>query len=191
MSRHSVVVSLGAAIGLVLAVFGAACSGSAKDGTGSPTVGRTGSLLPSSPTALPTFDPAKFQALLSELRGRPVVVNIWGSWCGPCRREAPDLASASQAHRGEVQFIGIDVLDQLSPARNFIREFGWTYPSVFDQTASIENAMGLIGQPQTLVYDAAGKRSFVWSGPISRQILEQEIVAALHRGTGSSYSPPA
>src|SRR5438094_202055 len=61
-------------------------------------------------TALPQLDPARFRQLLAQLRGKPVVVNIWASWCGPCIAEAPDLAAAAREFQGRVQFLGVDVL---------------------------------------------------------------------------------
>ena len=174
-----------AAICLALIVLAAGCSGSGKGPTGPPS----GPLLPSSATALPRMDPATFQALLIELRGKPVVVNIWASWCGPCRQEGPELAAVSNAHQGQVQFVGVDIEDQVGQARTFIEQYGWTYPSVFDSTGAIRDSLGLIGQPDTLVFDAAGRRSFVSSGPITRQVLEAAISKALQRGASSTTSP--
>ena len=57
---------------------------------------------------------------LTELRGRPVVINFWASWCLPCRDEAPELAAAARKHAGEVAFVGIDVQDFTSDARRFL-----------------------------------------------------------------------
>ena len=73
---------------LVLALVAGACSGDGAPDTA------TGSLLPSNPYELPEFDLASYEALLSELEGTPVLVNVWGSWCGPCKDEAPHLAAA-------------------------------------------------------------------------------------------------
>jgi cytochrome c biogenesis protein CcmG/thiol:disulfide interchange protein DsbE len=174
-----------AAICLALIVLAAGCGGSGKGPTGGPS----GPLLPSSATALPRMDPATFQALLTELRGKPVVVNIWASWCGPCRQEGPELAAVSRAHQGQVQFVGVDIEDQVGLARKFIEQYGWTYPSVFDSTGAIRDSLGLIGQPDTLVFDAAGRRSFVSSGAITRQVLESAISKALQRGASSTTSP--
>src|SRR5438105_4697962 len=107
-----------AVIGLAMAVavLGVACTGD------SPTVqgpSGSGSLLPPSPTALPSFTPAAFGQLLAQLHGTPVVVNIWASWCGPCKQEAPVLAAAARTYRGKVQFLGVDIQDQRPAARTF------------------------------------------------------------------------
>lgn len=155
-----------------LAVLAAACGGSGPSEAGS-----TGSLLPSDPAALPAFEPATFRALLDELRGRPVLVNFWASWCGPCRQEAPHLASAHAEYGERVQFLGVDILDSREGARGFMREAGWTYPSVFDATGAIRDALGLIGQPVTLFYDASGELVDTWVGPIG----EAELVDRLDR----------
>jgi cytochrome c biogenesis protein CcmG/thiol:disulfide interchange protein DsbE len=185
MKRTRSLVSVAAVIGTVLALLASACGGSSKH----PNDGQSTPLLPSSPTALPRLGPAAFQALLTELRGKPVVVNVWASWCGPCRQEGPELASVSKAHEGDVQFVGVDIQDQVGPARTFIQQYGWTYPSVFDDTGAIRDSLGLIGQPDTLVFDANGQRSFVWSGAVTRQVLERAISAALRKGPNPTSSP--
>jgi thiol-disulfide isomerase/thioredoxin len=162
---------------LVLVLTGSACFGRDQppDGTQSPGTGSQGSLLPADPLALPDFTPAQFQQLLEELRGTPVVVNVWGSWCPPCRTEAPELATVSETYQGRVQFVGVDILDQREPARAFIEEFGWAYPSVFDPEGDIRDALGYVGQPVTVLYDEAGDSVFVWSGAISEDILVEEL----------------
>lgn len=99
------------------------------------------------------------------------MVNIWASWCGPCRSEAPILAAAARTYAGRVQFLGVDILDSRASARAFIREFGWTYPSVFDPTGSIRDQLGLIGQPATLFYDASGNLASTWVGPLTPAVL--------------------
>src|SRR6266571_5931381 len=65
-------------------------------------------LLPTTVAALPSFDPERFTQLLGQLRGTPVVVNFWGSWCGPCRAEAPILREAAAQYGSNVQFLGVD-----------------------------------------------------------------------------------
>ena len=89
--------------------------------------------------------------------------------------EAPDIAAAAREFQGRVQFIGVDVLDQLGPARAFIRKYGWTFPSVFDPTAAIRNDLGVIGQPVTLVIDGSGKRVFTLSGAVKLDDLRKEL----------------
>jgi thiol-disulfide isomerase/thioredoxin len=133
------------------------------------------SLLPENRLALPTFDLDLYQALLDELRGRPVVVNFWGSWCPPCEAEAPGLAEVSSEFEGEVQFVGVDILDARPPARAFILRSNWQYPSVFDPTGSIRDGLGYLGQPITLVYDSGGSLAFEWIGAVGEDQLRREI----------------
>jgi len=106
-----------------------------------------------------------------------VVVNIWASWCGPCIVEAPHLAAAARESAGRAQFLGVDVLDQRAPARDFIRKYQWSYPSVFDPTAAIRDDLGFVGQPVTMVLDASGNRVFSQSGPITLEILRKELTS--------------
>jgi thiol-disulfide isomerase/thioredoxin len=134
-----------------------------------------GALLPTDRLALPQIDPAGYETLLAELRGSPVVVNFWGSWCGPCVEEAPDLAAVAREYEGRVQFLGIDILDAREPARDFIRRFDWPYPSVFDPTGAVRDALGYVGQPITLVYDSGGELAFEWNGAIDADRLRREI----------------
>lgn len=137
--------------------------------------------LPTGPYELPEFTPADFQAALGDLRGVPVLVNIWGSWCGPCRDEAPLLASAHERYGDRVRFLGVDILDQRASARAFIREYGWTYPSVFDPGAAIRDGLGILGQPATLFFDAEGALVSRWLGPIPRDVLIEGLESILPR----------
>jgi thiol-disulfide isomerase/thioredoxin len=170
----------------VLTVVTLLTLGSCGGGSASPPPSRN--LLPASPDALPTFDPRQFDQLLAQLHGKPVVVNIWASWCGPCVREAPDLGVVASRYQGKVQFVGVDLEDQRGAAREFIARFGWTYPSVFDPTGAIRDAFGLIGAPHTLFFDAAGQRTFVYSGAVSEDVLVTHIEDSLRRGMPPSPS---
>lgn len=159
----------------VVALVAAACADDRTPvGGGDVTVS-----LPKSPTALPDTDLDSFSTLLEDLRGTPVVVNVWASWCGPCRVEAPALAQAATDHGGKIQFLGLDVLDARPDARAFIAEFGWPYPSLFDRTGAIRDRLGLVGQPVTVFYDAGGALVDTHVGPITREQLEVQIDALL------------
>jgi thiol-disulfide isomerase/thioredoxin len=97
-----------------------------------------------------------------------VVVNLWGSWCGPCRREAPELTKAARRFGRRVQFLGVDLQDSRTEARLFIRDAGWPYPSVFDSPRAILTGLGLLGTPITLVFDRQGHRVATFNGPVGR-----------------------
>jgi thiol-disulfide isomerase/thioredoxin len=138
-------------------------------------------LLPTDAAALPEMDFAMFETLLGQLEGTPVLVNVWGSWCGPCRDEAPNLAAAHDRYGDRVQFLGVDILDVREGAREFMREFGWTYPSVYDPPGAIRDGLGLVGQPWTLLYDSSGELVQRWVGPAP----PDELDASLSRVVGS------
>ena len=164
------------ATAMALALAGAFLLAACSDAPASPAGHRESSaVLPKSPVAIPMFTPLEFKQLLSRLQGKPVVVNIWASWCGPCTEEAPGLAAEARHFQGQAQFLGVDIADQLPQARAFIRKYGWPYPSVFDPTGAIRNDLGFIGQPVTVIYDASGKQAFTFSGPIPDKVLREEL----------------
>ena len=117
--------------------------------------------------------------LLGQLRGVPVVVNVWGSWCGPCVKEAPELSRLAREFRGRAQFLGVDINDLRAPAQNFIRRFAWPYPSVFDSRGSIYTDLALVGQPNTIVFSPAGDRTFTWAGAVDAGRLRVAIELSL------------
>ncbi|HET9654189.1 MAG TPA: TlpA disulfide reductase family protein [Kineosporiaceae bacterium] len=124
-------------------------------------------------------------------RGHPVVVNVWGSWCAPCRKEAPELQKAyTQLKAQGVAFIGIDTRDDdLAQARAFQTNFGITYPSIVDDGGAV--LLGLRGVvaptavPTTLVLDEQGRVAARVSGGVNATTLIG-LVHDAGAGTGSA-----
>jgi cytochrome c biogenesis protein CcmG/thiol:disulfide interchange protein DsbE len=112
---------------------------------------------------------------LAELRGHPVVLNFWASWCVPCKAEAPRLAAAAKAHAGDVLILGIDVQDFKSDARRFLTKYGANYVSVRDGGDSTYSAYGLTGLPETYYLDRRGRILAHSVGEVSKTKLEQGI----------------
>jgi cytochrome c biogenesis protein CcmG/thiol:disulfide interchange protein DsbE len=112
---------------------------------------------------------------VAELRGHPVVLNFWASWCVPCKAEAPRLAAAAKAHAGDILFLGIDVQDFKSDARRFLTKYGTNYVSVRDGGDSTYSAYGLTGLPETYYLDTRGRIVAHDLGEVSDEGLETEI----------------
>jgi cytochrome c biogenesis protein CcmG/thiol:disulfide interchange protein DsbE len=118
------------------------------------------------------------QVSLSELRGQVVVVNIWASWCPPCRDEAPVLESAWRRYRDRgVTFIGVDYMDTEPAALAFIEEFGVTYPNGPDLGSRIADAYQVQGVPETFFITRQGEIAEVFVGPLN----EARMTAILER----------
>jgi cytochrome c biogenesis protein CcmG, thiol:disulfide interchange protein DsbE len=115
-------------------------------------------LRPADTTGVPDFRlPLLSGGTLSsdDLRGSPVVINFFASWCAPCRKEARLLEATWRAHRAEgVRFIGVDIRDRAESARRFVREFGISYPVVRDADERLAGPLGVYGLPQTFFVDA-------------------------------------
>ena len=143
-NRRTLIAAAVGAIALLGAVVGGVVLATRDDGT----------VATSAPVASPAppvagIDPVTGkQVSLADYAGKPVVINVWASWCPPCHAEAPDLARFARAHP-EVQLLGIDILDTKEGAREFYAEYDLPYPSVFDPTAKIALSFGLQGQPIT------------------------------------------
>ena len=82
------------------------------------------------------------KAKLADLRGYPVVVNQWGSWCPPCRAEFPFFGESAGAHADEVAFLGVDIQDDRAAAEDFLAEFPVPYPSIYDRDADAVFSIG-------------------------------------------------
>jgi cytochrome c biogenesis protein CcmG, thiol:disulfide interchange protein DsbE len=180
---------------LAVATLSAACAADGArtqpDRTGSATGGgiravnaTTAALLPVRADALPDFTLARYDELLGQLRGTPVVVNMWGSWCPPCNDEAPLLRDAHTRFGDRVQFLGIDIEDSVAAARAFMRRFGWSFPSVRDPDfpSSFRPGLGFAAQPNTLFYDASGDLVSTWQGPLTVDRLRDGIDRILGEG---------
>jgi cytochrome c biogenesis protein CcmG/thiol:disulfide interchange protein DsbE len=116
---------------------------------------------------------------LSELRGYPVVVNFWASWCLPCRDEAPAFRAAAQRYAGRVAFIGIDNQDLKSAARRFLDRYRVNYVSVRDGSDHTYIAYGLTGVPETYFLDRRGRAVRHVVGAVSQLELEQDAQSLL------------
>jgi thiol-disulfide isomerase/thioredoxin len=122
--------------------------------------------------------PKAFDAQLRALRGHPVVVNLWASWCDPCRYELPFLQRAAVDRGAQVAFLGVNVNDAPSAAKQFAARYPMPYPSFEDPRSNLAGRYGARGLPATAFYDAAGKLVIVHQGVFPTQ---QQFIDALER----------
>jgi len=109
-------------------------------------------------------------ARLAKLKGVPVVVNMWASWCPNCRAEFGYFQSLSKAYDGKVAFLGLDSNDNRGDAQSFLKQFPIPYPSISDPGAVQARSVGAgLAWPTTIFYDAKGKRRFVRQGGYTSQ----------------------
>jgi cytochrome c biogenesis protein CcmG/thiol:disulfide interchange protein DsbE len=116
---------------------------------------------------------------LRELRGTPLVLNFWASWCDPCRAEAKRLERAwKDQGSGEVLFLGLDVQDAREDARDFIAQFGLTFPHVRDAGNDTQRAWGVTGLPETYFLAADGRVVGHVIGTVDAAQLRDGVAAA-------------
>ena len=176
--RWNTRIVFGGAILLVLALF--AILGVRLLQVGEPALASGGA---------PAFEMRTFDGKtlsLSDLHGKPVVLNFWVSWCQPCREEAPVLQSAWEQYRTQgLTIVGVDYVDTESEALKFLAAFKVTYPNGPDLRSSISQAYRITGVPETYFItrdgkllsgvDATGRPYANWIGPIPQQALEERI----------------
>ena len=132
---------------------------------------------------------------LAELRGAPVVLNFWASWCIPCQEEAPLLEQAwRRARRDGVLFLGLNMQDATEDARGFIARFDNSYLNVRDKSNDVAREYGVTGLPETFFISSRGEIVGHVIGVVSREQLVDGIAAAkagrtMGAGTGGDRRP--
>jgi cytochrome c biogenesis protein CcmG, thiol:disulfide interchange protein DsbE len=181
------IASFAAALVLVALIGGCEASHRPDSGSGPPAMSVSpAALLPRHVSDLPPFDFPRYERLLYELRGAPVVVNLWASWCGPCRDEAPALVDAANRYGDRVQFLGVDFQDKAGDAAAFSRRYGVPYASISDPAGEIHDALGFVGLPDTLFYASDGTLVATWTGPLTKDAIRtnvERLLSSAGRGT--------
>lgn len=168
--RRSPLALLALCAALVLGTAG--CGSSRSDGGGHPDYEEA--LAGAPPRLAALYEQANrllpggleaYEERIASLRGYPVVVNVWASWCGPCRFEFPALQRVSAEYGKRVAFLGVDSQDSDDAARTFLREEPVPYPSYSDPEEDIADELGGRGLPVTAYYDREGELVFLQQKP--------------------------
>ena len=112
---------------------------------------------------------------ITSFRGKPVVLNFWATWCGPCWEEHPTLTEASQRMGDRVQFLGVVFQDDPAKIQDFLRQRGSAYPTVIDDRGQTAMAYGVGGVPETFILDENGTIVAKHDGPISSEELQSYL----------------
>ena len=145
---------------LALAAVLAACGGGDASGPNFPD--------------LPEASPDEVVAFVVD-DGRPAVVNVWASWCGPCRAEAPLLTEAHGEYGDDVLFVGVDVQDSQAGAKSFIEEYGLDFQHFFDPDKAVPAQFGGFGVPITYFVSADGEIVETHTGILDERSLVEGI----------------
>ena len=117
---------------------------------------------------------------LAALRGRPVVVNFWATWCPPCVREFPLLRAAAAAHRADrLAVVGVLTGDRPGPARDFVRAHHATWPVALDPEATTATAWGAVGLPHTWFVRPDGTLASHQLGELTQASLDRQLAEIL------------
>jgi cytochrome c biogenesis protein CcmG, thiol:disulfide interchange protein DsbE len=169
MNRTVLIVGIAITLALVAVLF----LGLGKDPSAihSPLVGR-----PAPPFVLKAVDGSTVD--VAKLRGKPVVVNFWATWCVPCYQEHPVLVENARTIGPEVQFLGVVFNDDEAKINAFLRQRGSAYPTLLDEQGKTAIEYGVGGVPETFFINRKGVIVAKFVGPMTTEILQSNLAKA-------------
>ena len=175
MSR---LIPLIAFIGLALLLFVGVRMNSGKDNSAipSPLIGK-----PAPQFSLPVLNAPDKIIKTNDLLGQAYLLNVWGSWCPACQIEHPIITELAES--GKVRVIGYNYKDETDAANRWLQQFGNPYNTILvDESGRAALDWGIYGAPETFLIDAKGIVRWKHVGPITQEIIEQEILPTLESG---------
>jgi cytochrome c biogenesis protein CcmG/thiol:disulfide interchange protein DsbE len=172
VSTRSFLVFLAVLAVLGLLAFGLLNKGAAKIAVGEPVPDKV----------LPAL-PGPGKGTIADYRGEWVLVNLWASWCIPCREEAPVLQDFYEQNRGrETTVVGINVQDNEDDAVAFLREHPTGYPQLRSVGDERSDAFGSTGVPENFLVEPDGDLALIWRGPVDDQFLRERVLPLIEGG---------
>jgi cytochrome c biogenesis protein CcmG/thiol:disulfide interchange protein DsbE len=166
MSARAFLATLAVLAVIGLLAFGLLSKGEAKIAVGEPVPDRE----------LPVLG-GSGQGSIADYRGRWVLVNLWASWCIPCRQEAPVLDRFARQYRKRgISVLGINVQDNSDDALAFLHDYGIRYRQLRSIGDERSAAFGSTGVPENFLVDPRGRLALIWRGPVDQSFLERQVV---------------
>ncbi|HWO15888.1 MAG TPA: TlpA disulfide reductase family protein [Solirubrobacterales bacterium] len=172
MSARSFIAFLAVVAVVGLLGFGLLSKGEAKVSIGDPVPDRE----------LPVLG-GEGQGEIADYRGRWVLVNLWASWCPPCREEVPALERFHRRQRERLTVLGINVQDNSDDALAFLDSYGATYPQLRSVGNERSEAFGSTGVPENFLVDPRGRLALIWRRPVDDRFLAEQVLPLLPGGT--------
>lgn len=173
LRRKTLLLAVGAVSVVVVVIAGVLLAAESRGGSSPSTNEPVAGSLEPAPELAGTDPITGEQISLADFAGKPVVINVWASWCPGCNDEAPHLKTLAAEHP-EAVVLGLDFQDTTAGAKAFYSRWGWEHPSIADSSGSLTTQFGLLGLPTTYFLDAEHR--------IAAQVVGETDLAGFERG---------